>query len=184
MTTQATPELVITYLDPTTLEVDPGNPRTIDPEAADKLKAGLAAFGLVEPLVVNGRTGLLVSGHQRRALALELGIDLVPVVVVDLDDPEAKALGVLLNNESAMGQWDPDLLTIRLEELEAADILELTAFDISDLKSSDADEVSFQARGHGWAQLEHRIKCPHPKGGACPICSAIKKVLDLLEAEL
>lgn len=174
--------LDIQYLDPSNLTPDEGNPRRISKRATEKLRAGLEHFGLVEPLVLNSRTGLLISGHQRREQALELGLDEVPVVMVDLDDAEAKALGLLLNNAKAQGSWDTDLLAARLEELEAVDVLELTAFDVDDLEPAEpGDEVSFKAKGHGWEELEHRIKCPHPKGTDCEVCEALRATLEDLK---
>ena len=175
-TEPAIAELEIVYLDPSELKVDEGNPRTLKPEAAGKLKRGMEHFGLVEPLVLNRRTGTLISGHQRRALALELGLSSVPVALVDLDDDEAKALGLLLNNLNAQGEWDLELLAVRLDELDAVDLLELSAFEEKDLVPAKA-EVSFQAKGHGWEELEHRVKCPHPKGTDCHICDALRLTL-------
>jgi len=173
--------LDVQYLDPSNLKPDTGNPRRITKRAADKLKAGLEHFGLVEPLVLNERTGILISGHQRREQALELGLEEVPVVVVDLDEAEAKALGLLLNNAKAQGSWDTDLLAARLEDLAAVDVLELSAFDVEDLEPADTGkEVSFTAKGHTWERLDHKIKCPHPEGTDCDVCQAIEDLLEEL----
>lgn len=174
--------LDIQYLDPTNLTPDAGNPRRISKRAADKLRAGLEHFGLVEPLVLNERTGTLISGHQRREQALELGLEEVPVVVVDLDETEAKALGLLLNNAKAQGQWDTELLAARLEDLASVDALELTAFDVEDLEPADTGkDVSFKARGHSWERLDHKIKCPLPEGDECDICRALEELLEELQ---
>lgn len=176
-------QLNIQYLDPRTLTPDPENPRRISKEAAGKLRAGIDHFGLVEPLVLNGRTGLLISGHQRRAQALELGFETVPVVVLDLDDVEADALSLLLNNAKAQGTWDTDLLAARLEDLHAVDALELTAFDVADLEpaTNGGTEVSFTAKGHSWEALEHRIKCPKPEPEPCDVCDALEELLEEMQ---
>lgn len=148
------PTLDVVHRDPEELKPDPGNPRTIDEEARDRLRRTLTHFGFVEPLVVNTRTGLLVGGHQRRALAIELGINPVPVVEVDIPPEEAKALAIALNNADAQGRWEPELLSARLSELKAFDVLDLAAFDPAQLKTfgiePDPDEletedVSFKA---------------------------------------
>lgn len=182
MTTQ-TPE--VQWLDPKTLTPDPGNPRDIDPQNRDRLRRLIERFGLVENLVLNTRTGELVSGHQRRDLALELGLDRVPVMVVDLDEPEARALAIALNNPSAQGAWAPDLLAARLDELAGFDVLNLTAFDTSELVAfgfpaetdDETERVSFDAKrgrdpetpakpeapetesGDVWELGEHRVIC-------------------------
>ena len=44
------------------------NPRTITDEARKRLKKGLKKFGLVQPLVWNETTGVLVSGHPRLSI--------------------------------------------------------------------------------------------------------------------
>lgn len=182
MTTD-TPE--VQWLDPKTLTEDPGNPRDITPENRDRLRQVLDRFGFVENLVLNARTGELVSGHQRRALALELGVDRVPVMVVDLPPGEARALAIALNNPSAQGGWEPELLSARLEELASLDVLELTAFDTSELvafgfppetEDGETEEVRFKAStkdpevpplpdepetetGDVWELGNHRVVC-------------------------
>ncbi len=47
------------------LREDPKNPRAISPEALAGLKGSLSSFGDISSLVLNTRTGELVSGHQR-----------------------------------------------------------------------------------------------------------------------
>ena len=47
------------------LQLDTGNPRMISSAAKRALGASLRRFGLVQPIVVNERTGRVVSGHQR-----------------------------------------------------------------------------------------------------------------------
>ncbi|HJZ58208.1 MAG TPA: ParB N-terminal domain-containing protein [Gemmataceae bacterium] len=103
--------------------VRPGSP------AYRKLKASLAEFGLVEPLVWNERTGHVVGGHARLSILRELGVTEVPVSVVRLDDAREKALNVVLNNQEAQGRYDPAKLADLLEELEDLPELDLTGFD-------------------------------------------------------
>ncbi len=78
--------LRIRHVDPNDLTPHPDNPRIIDDDAKRRLTRIIDQFGFVEPLVVNRRTGRLVGGHQRRQIAIDLGIDKVPVVEVDVDD--------------------------------------------------------------------------------------------------
>jgi ParB-like chromosome segregation protein Spo0J len=94
-----------------------------------KLKASLAEFGLVEPLVWNERTGHVVGGHVRLRILAELGYTEVPVSVVRLSCVREKALGVLLNNPKAQGRYDPAKLADLLATLGARRELELTGFD-------------------------------------------------------
>jgi len=84
------------------------NPRVQDRSARKKLRESLER-GLVEPLVVNRRNGVLVSGHQRLSILDEdakgepYSLD---VSVVDLDDAAERALNVAMNNPALMGSYD------------------------------------------------------------------------------
>src|SRR6188768_3854813 len=110
------------------LKPAPYNPRrALSPEspAYRKLKASIAEFGLVEPLVWNELTGHVVGGHARLAVLHELGFTEVPVSVVRLDDRREKALNVVLNNQEAQGRYDPTKLAAVLEELDGLPELEM-----------------------------------------------------------
>jgi len=114
------------------LKPAPYNPRrTLSPlsPSYQKLKASIAEFGLVEPLVWNELTGYVVGGHARLAILKELGVTEVPVSVVRLTDAREKALNVVLNNQEAQGRYDTGKLADLLTELEDLPELDLTGFD-------------------------------------------------------
>jgi hypothetical protein len=94
-----------------------------------KLKASLAEFGLVEPLVWNELTGHVIGGCARLAVLAELGYTEVPVSVVRLSEAREKALCVVLDNPKAQGRYDPTKLAAVLTELEALPEFALTGFD-------------------------------------------------------
>jgi len=95
------------------------NPRKISGVAFQGLCESLKKFGMPQPLVVNKRTGVLVSGHQRLKAAEAIGWTEVPVVEVDLSPSEEKALNVTLNNRAIAGEFieglDELLAEIRLD---------------------------------------------------------------------
>jgi ParB-like chromosome segregation protein Spo0J len=117
------------------------NPRSVTAGAFRKLKASLARFGLVEPLVWNRRSGHVVGGHLRLRACQELGFETVPVSVVDLDAAAEKALNVVLNNHEAQGRYDPAKLATLLGELQGLDCLADTGFDARVLKTLVLDAV-------------------------------------------
>jgi ParB-like chromosome segregation protein Spo0J len=128
--------LEIRTLPITALKPAPYNPRRpLSPTspAYRKLKASIAEFGLVEPLVWNEPTGHVVGGHARLRILHELGVTEVPVSVVRLSDAREKALNVVLNNQEAQGRYDPSRLADLLTELADLPELELTGFDASTL---------------------------------------------------
>ena len=118
------------------------NPRFIDENAKARLVKGLKKHGLVETLVWNRRSGVLVGGHQRLAAldALEGTDDYeLTVAVIDVDDREEKALNVQLNNPSMQGEWDLDRLAAMSTEfgLDMEQDLGFTEFDVSTLFGGD-----------------------------------------------
>lgn len=107
------------------------------------LKASIDEFGLVVPLIVNERTGTLVSGHQRLNVMLAEGVEETEVVIVDMEPEREKALCIALNKIS--GQWDYGALADILEELRDSpvDIL-ATGFsddEIADLLGELQEEI-------------------------------------------
>lgn len=110
------------------------NPRRISDTALASLKSSIERFGFVDPVIVNDRTGTLVGGHQRLRAAKELGLKDVPVVGVNLDEAEEKALNVALNKIS--GEWDLDLLRGVLEDVKTSGLeLSLTGFTTEEVTS-------------------------------------------------
>ena len=105
----------------------PFNPRVISAHDLKALGRSLRAFGTVEPIIVNERSGHIVGGHQRVKAALAEGIETLPVVVVDLDETGEKQLNLALNR--IHGEWDENALTQVLSELKATGSdLDLTGF--------------------------------------------------------
>jgi ParB family chromosome partitioning protein len=77
------------YLDPRMLEADPQGVRD-EPGDVDGLAATIAEHGLLQPLAVvpagPGRYRV-VYGNRRRAAAVQLGLERVPCILLDADDP-------------------------------------------------------------------------------------------------
>ena len=106
----------------------PYNPRRVlsaKSPAYRKLKSSLEEFGLVEPLIWNETTGLVVGGHLRLRILRELGIGAVPVSVVRLTPARERALNIVLNNQEAQGRYDHTKLAELLAELDVADLATL-----------------------------------------------------------
>jgi hypothetical protein len=77
----------------------------------------MSEVGLLQPLIINKTTGWLLGGHQRLASmdALEKYKDgkndyQIDVAMVELTEKEEAEMLVFLNNASASGTWDTDLL--------------------------------------------------------------------------
>lgn len=87
----------------------PYNPRAISDIALAGLKASIKRFGIVEPVILNTRTGNVVGGHQRIKALLDLGETETDVVIVDLPESEEQALNITLNNPEIAGTFTDSL---------------------------------------------------------------------------
>lgn len=105
------------------IQPHPKNPRTITESAKKKLKNKMADVGLLQPLIINERTGYLLGGHQRLASmdSLEKYKDgkndyQIDVAIVDLPEKQELEMLVFLNNPGSQGGWELDMLaSINLE---------------------------------------------------------------------
>lgn len=97
----------------------PKNPRVITESAKKKLKGKMQEVGLLQPLIVNERSGYLLGGHQRLASldSLEKKKDYeIDVALVDLNEKQELEMLVFLNNPGAQGGWELEILAeINLE---------------------------------------------------------------------
>ena len=144
------------------------NPRTISEPARKGLEQSLRSFGLVQPVVVNRLTGVIVGGHQRIDALRALGASHCTVVEVDLSDTEEKALNLVLNSPEVTGSWTPEAVGL-LEEIatalpEVASALRVPAL-LGDLKAlADSGEVPELAGGvtldEDLAEQVEHVTCP------------------------
>jgi ParB-like nuclease domain len=126
------------------------NPRKISDRQKEALSASLSEFGCVEPVVVNLRTKQIVGGHQRVLEAAKLGIKVLPVVEIDVDNDREMAFNIALNK--IKGNWDYAKLGEILAEVGESDFL-VTGFDalevstIVDRYNSDIAELQSDEEG-------------------------------------
>ncbi len=86
------------------------NPRTISTEALAGLGESIGRYGLVQPIIVNARSGNVVGGHQRLKILEAKGVETTDVVVIDVEEAEEKALNLALNSPRISGEWTADAL--------------------------------------------------------------------------
>lgn len=83
-------------------------------------------FGFNQPIVVD-KDGVIIVGHGRYLAAHFLGIDMVPVLQLDLTEEQTKAYR-LADNKLNESDWDMQLVIKELKEL-SLPMLDLTGFD-------------------------------------------------------
>jgi ParB family chromosome partitioning protein len=111
------------------------NARTHSDEQILQVANSIQRFGFTNPILVASDAGI-IAGHGRLAAARQLGMDQVPVIVLDHLTPEERRAYVLADNRLAENAgWDEELL-----RLEVGDLAELD-FDLSLLGWSD-DELA------------------------------------------
>jgi DNA modification methylase len=112
------------------LNPSPGNPRTHSEEQVAQIAASIVEFGFTNPILVDSKN-CIIAGHGRLLAAITLGLNEVPVIVLDhLTDAQKRAY-VLADNQLALnGGWDEDLLRSELAALQQDNFdISLVGFD-------------------------------------------------------
>ena len=155
---------------PDLLLANPANWRIHPKAQQDALAGALDAVGWVQQVLVNRRTGFVVDGHARVALALSRHEPTVPVLYVDLAPDEEALVLATLDPIGAMAGRDDEKLKALLADV-AVDDEGLLAL-LGDLAGSepkagltDPDEVPeppaepYVKPGELYRLGDHRILC-------------------------
>ena len=154
------------------------NARTHSDAQIAQIAASIAEFGFTNPILA-GSDGGIVAGHGRLAAAQKLGIETVPVVVLDhLTPTQRRALVIADNRIAENAGWDEAMLQVELAALQEDSFdLSLTGFDadaLADLLAgeettndgqTDDDvapeipETPASRLGDVWVCGEHRVLC-------------------------
>ena len=68
-----------------------------EPENFSSIRENIKNQGIIEPLIVNAKTNIIISGNLRYQIALELGIHEVPVIFEDIEDVEMDITSISTN---------------------------------------------------------------------------------------
>jgi DNA modification methylase len=154
------------------------NARTHSEEQVTQIAASIVEFGFTNPILA-GSDGVIVAGHGRLAAAQKLGLDTVPVVVLDhLTPTQRRALIIADNRIAENAGWDDAMLRIELQSLQEDGFnLDITGFDADALAeimageettvdgNTDEDavpelsETPISRPGDVWILGEHRLVC-------------------------
>lgn len=112
----------------------PRNPRTHSEEQVAQIAASIVEFGWTSPVLVAG-DGTVIAGHGRLEAARRLGLDAVPVVVLDHLSAAQRRAYVIADNKLALNAgWNEELLAAELHALNGDGFdLALTGFDEAEL---------------------------------------------------
>ena len=87
-----------------------------------QIVASIEEFGWTRPVLVD-EANIILAGHGAVLAALKLGMDKIPVVVMDgLTEPQKKALCLADNKIAENGSWDWEIIALEMDELKSSDI--------------------------------------------------------------
>ena len=154
------------------------NARTHSEEQVAQIAASIVEFGFTNPILA-GSDGVIVAGHGRLAAAQKLGLDTVPVVVLDhLTPTQRRALIIADNRIAENAGWDDTMLRIELQSLQEDGFnLDITGFDadaLAEIMAGEETTVDGQTDddavpevpvtpisrpGDVWEMGKHRLVC-------------------------
>lgn len=151
------------------------NSRTHSDAQVAQIAASIKQFGWTNPILVSGDNGI-IAGHGRLMAARKLGMDEVPVIVLDhLSKPQQRALVIADNQLALNAGWDMDMLKAEIEDLNLTFDIDLLGFDekfldgllepepTAGLTDEDAvPEVPVTPKtvlGDVWIMGRHRVLC-------------------------
>jgi DNA modification methylase len=110
------------------------NPRTHSDDQVAQIAASIDEFGFNNPILVDTKAGI-IAGHGRLLAAQKLGLEEVPVIVLDHLSEAQKRAYIIADNQLALNAgWDEDLLRAELAALQAEDFdLNLIGFEDDEL---------------------------------------------------
>ena len=84
------------------------NSRTHSDAQVAQIAASIREFGWTNPILIDGANGI-IAGHGRLAAARKLGMDALPVIVLDhLTDAQKRALVIADNKLALNAGWDDE----------------------------------------------------------------------------
>ena len=142
------PQVAATWEEIGTLTPWDQNPRQ-NATAVDSVAASIERFGFGSPIIARESDRVVIAGHTRLKAAQKLGLDKVPVRFLDLDPAQARALALADNRIGEIAEWDDDMLSRVLAELNeeidldglgwSDDEIQALLDDVPDLGTSDPE---------------------------------------------
>jgi ParB-like chromosome segregation protein Spo0J len=166
------------------------NSRTHSDAQIAQIAASIKEFGWTNPILVSGDDSI-IAGHGRLMAARKLGMEEVPVIVLDhLSKSQQRALVIADNQLALNAGWNMDMLKAEIEDLQLDDFdLNILGFDdkfldgllepepTAGLTDEDAvpevPETPKTVLGDVWVLGNHRLMCGDSKS-----FNDVSKVLD------
>jgi DNA modification methylase len=172
------------------------NSRTHSDAQVAQIAASIREFGWTNPILVSDKNDI-IAGHGRLLAARKLGMEEVPVIVLDhLSKSQQRALVIADNQLALNAGWDMDMLKAEIEDLQLDDFdLNILGFDdkfldgllepepTAGLTDEDAvpevPETPKTVLGDVWVLGNHRLMC-----GDSTSIDAVEKLMDGQQANM
>jgi DNA modification methylase len=169
-------DLKIDYISANDLVPYENNSRTHSKEQVEQIKRSMTEFGFTNPILIDEHNGI-IAGHGRLRAAQELGIKLVPTILLEgLTEAQRKGYVIADNNLALNAGWDLDVLKLEIEGLGEFDFdIDLLGFDDDFLaglmKKDPSDGLTEEdavpdlqddhvtVEGDVWILGSHRLMC-------------------------
>lgn len=161
-------DLKIIYLSPNELTPYEHNARKHAEEDLSTIRASIEQFGFLDPIGIWGDKNIIVEGHGRQIVALEMGLNKVPCIRLDeLTDEQRRAYALAHNKTTEMSKWDFSELESELDKLDEEFDMTEFGFNIISDESDESDEQNDQFEApEGFREYGDDIKTEHK----CPRC--------------
>jgi DNA modification methylase len=172
------------------LTPDPQNARQHDDKNLKAIMGSLKEFGQRKPIVIT-EAGVIVAGNGTVEAAKRLGWLDIEVVRVPSDwtDAQVKAFAIADNRTAELANWNQEVLTSQLLELEAEG-WELAEFGFEAFELPDEDKPIIEdkvpdsaptrvALGDVWQLGNHRVMC-----GSSTDLTSVERLMDGNKADM
>jgi len=189
-------DLKIDYISTSNLVPYENNSRTHSKEQVEQIKRSMTEFGFTNPILIDEHNGI-IAGHGRLRAAQELGIKLVPTILLEgLTEAQRKGYVIADNNLALNAGWDLDVLKLEIEGLGEFDFdIDLLGFDDDFLAGlmekdpsdglteedavPDLQDDHVTVEGDVWILGNHRLMC-----GDSTRIDAVEKLMDGRKANM
>jgi DNA modification methylase len=162
-------QLIIQYEALKDLKLDPRNARKHSKKQIERLARTINEFGFTNPILIDEHKQI-IAGHGRWEAATLVPLKEVPCIMLrGLSEVQKKALAIADNRLGDMSQFDMEMLTETLAELETLD------FDV-ELSGFDTGEIDLMLGGDGFAS--------QPKSDVADLMPAIEPHLVSVKGDL
>ena len=145
------------------------NPR-VNAGAVEQVAASIREYGMVQPIVVDADSIIIVGDTRFRALTL-MGATHAPVIVRPLSRRNAKAYRIADNKTGELASWDEDRLRSELMELPDVDLsVWYTQGEIDKLIGDASPRVLNEPSQRSEAETARRSATADQVELLCPTC--------------